>query len=95
MENLTEKQRCKGVDVSFAKQNMNHNKFKEGLYQVLLAIREEKASIPIPSGSFYRIESDKHQLKTVKKSKLTLCYFNDKKYFYSPNKAHSFGHKNI
>ena len=95
MEDNMEKQRCKGVDTSWSKKHINHNKFGETLQEVLMAIQEDKQFLSIQQGTFYRIESHKHQLKTIKKSKKTLSYYNDKKFFLSPNKAYSFGHKDI
>ena len=79
-----EKMRLKGVSQNYTEREMTHAKFKEAFEGGI-----------IPPGQFYQIESKKHCIKTVQKTKSTIVFYNDKKYFTSKNTCFSYGNKNI
>lgn len=80
----TEKNRLKGVNHNYKQRNITHANFKDAFNGEL-----------IPSGEFYQIESKNHIIQTVKKSKSTIVFYNDKKHFISPTECFSFGHKSL
>ena len=66
------------------KKNISHEDF-------LRAVKGQKVS----KARFFQIESKRHQIRTVEKTKSSIVFFNDKRYFVSPNISLSYGHKNI
>ena len=94
MENH-QKQRLKGVDRGFTKKYINHQTYKEAIEGVMNVINKKSESWEVPEATFYRIESSKHQVRTVKKSKKTISFYNDKKYYINPSHCYSFGHRKI
>ena len=88
MEDHIEKIRLKGVKLSFTNNYIRHIDF-------LKAVTQSTNDFDVEYAVFSQIISQNQQLRTVRKSKKTVCTFNDKKYFVSSRISFSFGHYKI
>ena len=82
--------KLKGVSSPYVESKLSHKNYLEAIFT-------QKYSTPNKDtlAEFLKIESKKHQLKTVRKRKKTIVTFNNKKYFENMFKCKSFGHKDI